>query len=111
MFEKAELGLVLTDAARRKIQAKLNESSFGGKIPALMLQQKSPDTLTWRITYYDKESVAAADFKTLLLDVGGLELIVPQWNFADLIKGAKLDWTGSQFTVDGKTDLQVRRAP
>jgi hypothetical protein len=109
MLEKTDLDLVLTPAARQKIQAKLSEPGFEGRVPALMLEETSPDTLAWRITYYDKESVVGADFKALLLNSGGLELIVPQWNFADVIKGGSLDWTGTAFTLNGKSELHVRR--
>jgi len=109
MLEKTDLGLVLTTAARQRIQSRLSEPGFEEKIPALMLEETSPDTLTWRVTYYDKESVASAEFKALLLNSGGLELIVPQWNFADVIRDGTLDWTGTAFTVNGKSEVQVRR--
>jgi hypothetical protein len=109
MLEKTNLGLVLTPSARKKIQAKLSEPGFEGRVPALMLEEMTPDRLVWRITYYDRESVAGAEFKALLLDCDGLELIVPQWNFADVMKGGKLEWTGSAFTLNGKTELHVKR--
>jgi hypothetical protein len=110
MLENTDLDLVLTPSARQKIQAKLSEPGFEGKIPALMLEQTNPDTLVWRITYYDRESIADAEFKALLLNSGGLELIVPQWNFADVIKGGSLDWTGAAFTLNGKSELRVARS-
>jgi len=110
MLENIDLGLILTPAARDKIQAKLSEPGFEGRVPALMLEETGPDTLTWRITYYDRGSVASADFKALLLKSDEIELIVPQWNFADVLKGGKLDWTGAAFTVNGKSELHVRRS-
>jgi hypothetical protein len=76
-----------------------------------MLEETNPDTLTWRVTYYDRETVTGADFRALLLETDGIELIVPQWNFADLIRGANLHWTGAAFTLNGKSELHVRRAP
>ena len=78
-------------------------------IPALMLEEKSPDTWAWRVTYYDNASVAGAEFNTFLLESGGIELIVPQWNFADLIREGSLDWTGTVFTLNGKSELHVAR--
>lgn len=63
----------------------------------------------WRITYYDKESVASVESKALLLNSGGIELIVPQWNFADVIKGGGLNWTGTAFTLNGSSELRVNR--
>lgn len=111
MLEKTDLGLVLTPAARDRIQTRLGEPGFEGKIPALMLEKTGPDTLTWRVAYYDRDTVAGADFRALLLEVGGIELIVPQWNFADLMRGANLHWTGAAFTLNGESELHVRQSP
>jgi hypothetical protein len=109
MLEKSDLGLLLTPAACDSIRARLSEAGFEGTIPALMLEETSPDTLTWRIAYYDRESVASAEFKALLLKCGEIELIVPQWNFAELMKGATLDWTGATFTINGETQIHMTR--
>jgi hypothetical protein len=109
MLEKSDLSLVVTPAARDKIRARLSEPGFEGTIPALMLEETSLDILAWRITYYDRESVASAEFKALLLKTSEIELIVPQWNFAELMKGATLDWTGATFTVNGESEIHVTR--
>jgi hypothetical protein len=111
VLEKAELDLTLTPTAYEKIRRKLSAPGFDGKIPALMLEQTSPDVLTWRVTYYDRESVDTAEFKALLLRCSGIDLIVPQWNFVDVIKGGSLDWTGTAFTLNGKAQLEIKRAP
>lgn len=111
MLEKCDIALTLTAAARERIEKKLGEPGFEEKVPALMLEQMSPELLKWRVTYYDKDSVALADFKALLIHSDGLELIVPQWNFAELIKGGTLDWTGTAYTLNGKAELEIRRAP
>jgi len=74
-----------------------------------MLEETSLDTLTWRIAYYDRESVSSAEYKALLLECGPIELIVPQWNFAELMKGATLDWTGTTFTMNGETEIHMTR--
>lgn len=111
MLEKSDIALTLTAAARERIGKKLSEPGFEEKVPALMLEQTSADILTWRITYYDRDSVASADFKALLIRAEGVELIVPQWNFAELIQGGILDWTGATYTLNGKAELEVRRTP
>ena len=107
MLEKFDAGLTVTQAARERIEAHLNNAGSNARVPALMLERADPAILRWRIVYYDRDVVLGAEFKALVFEVDGMQMILPQWNFAELIRGAQLDWTGSSYTVNGRSELPI----
>jgi Fe-S cluster assembly iron-binding protein IscA len=108
MLDRLDAEFTITQAARERIEAHLKRSASSTKFPALMLEKRGASILRWQIAYYDRDVVLGPDFKALVVEASGLQIILPQWNFADLVRRAQLDWTGSCYTVNGQSELPIK---
>lgn len=99
MLQKTSTRLTLTDQAMEQIEVDLSRCSGYKPIAALFLETDiDKGNPRWAIRYLDRALTETSDINAALINVRGIELIVPQTNLLDTLNNMRVDWTGSEFT-------------
>lgn len=112
MLQKTLTNLTLTDRAKQRIVADIALRTDYTPIAALFLEIDIDKTNPrWALRYLDRRQTEASDILAALIEVAGLQLVVPQMNLLEILDDMSVDWTGSEFAFKNiKTNLGGREA-
>jgi hypothetical protein len=98
VLKRATTRLTLTDKARQRIGFDLKHCTDYSPIAALFLElDADKSNPRWAVRYLDRIKVEASDIEAAIIDITGLQFVVPQTNLLEILDDIEIDWTGSEF--------------